>query len=56
MYTIKKDKTNKNKWYGVLKNPFVDYYDTKVIFGGSPKIVERKIKKQLKKWRYKMKR
>ena len=50
MYSIKKDKTSKSKWYCVLQNPFVDHYQTVVIFGGSPEIVERKIKKQLKKW------
>ena len=49
-YKIKPDSTQSNKWYCVLKNPTVDYYDTKVIFGGSPEIVERKIQRQLKKW------
>lgn len=47
---IKPDLTQKNKYYCVLQNPTVDYYDTKVIFGGSPEIVERKVQKQLKKW------
>ena len=50
MYTIKKDKTSKSKWYCVLQNPYVNGYETKVIFGSSPEIVERKVLKQLKKW------
>lgn len=49
-YEIKPDKTTKNKWYCVLKNPNVGFYDTKVIWGGSPNIVERKITRQLLKW------
>ncbi len=49
-YKIKPDLTQKNKYYCVLQNPTVDYHDTKVIFGGSPEIVERKVQKQLKKW------
>lgn len=47
---IKPDITRNKRFYCVLKNPTVDYYDTKVIYGGSPEIVERKIQKQLKKW------
>lgn len=48
---IKRDPTSKTeKYYCVLQNPNVDYYDTKIIYGGSPEIVERKIDKQLKKW------
>lgn len=49
-YNIREDKTQRNKWYCVLKNPYVDYYSTKVIWGGSPEIVERKVQRQLKKW------
>ena len=49
-YKIKPDLTQKNKYYCVLQNPTVDYHDTKVIFGGSPEIVERKVQQQLKKW------
>lgn len=49
-YKIKPDNTQKNKYYCVLQNPTVEYYDTKVIYGGSPEIVQRKIDKQLKKW------
>lgn len=49
-YKIKPDPTQKNKYYCVLQNPTVEYYGTKVIYGGSPEIVQRKIDKQLKKW------
>ena len=50
-YKIRRDNTSKTeKHYCVLQNPSVDYHDTKVIFGGSPEIVKRKIDKQLKKW------
>lgn len=49
-YNIKQDNTRRNKWYCALKNPNVDYYDVKVIQGGSPEIVEKKVKNQLKKW------
>lgn len=47
---IKKDTTQRNKFYCVLQNPTVDYYETKIIYGSSPEIVERKIQRQLKKW------
>lgn len=50
MNEIKPDKTSVNKWYVVLHNPNVEYRDVKVIYGGSVEIVERKIKRQLKKW------
>lgn len=49
-YKIKPDPTQKNKYYCVLQNPTVEYHDAKVIYGGSPEIVQRKIDKQLKKW------
>ena len=50
-YKIKLDPTSKpTKYYCVLQNPTVNHYETKVIYGSSPEIVERKIKRQLKKW------
>lgn len=48
---IQRDKTSRTeKYYCVLQNPLVNDHDTKVIYGGSPEIVKRKIDKQLKKW------
>ena len=48
---INRDNTvRQEKYYCVLRNPLAEYLDTKVIFGGSPEIVQRKIDKQLKKW------
>ena len=51
MNDIKLDKTSKTlKYYVVLKNTSVAYYDTKVLYGGSIAIVQRKIDKQIIKW------
>lgn len=51
IYSIKRDNTSKTeKYYCVLQNPLVTYWETKVIYGGSYEIVKRKIDKQLKKW------
>lgn len=50
-YKIRRDNTSRTeKYYYVLINTTVDYYDSKVIYGGSIEIVKRKIDKQLKKW------
>ncbi len=40
----------KDKYYTVIQNPTVEYYDTKVIYGSTPQIVERKAKRQIEKW------
>lgn len=50
VFNIKKDPTRKNIYYCVMQNPFVNYYSTKVIFGGSEDIVKQKINKQYKKF------
>jgi hypothetical protein len=48
---VKRDNTSKTpKYYAVIRNPHVRYYDSKLIWGGSPEIVERKAQKQFKKW------
>lgn len=51
MFKVKPDPTQRNKYYCVMQNPFKDYHDTKVIFGGSYEIVERKIERQYKKFK-----
>lgn len=48
-FEIKRDTTTRDKWYCVMQNPFKDTRDTKVIFGGSPEIVGRKIEREIKK-------
>jgi len=48
---IYRDPTSKKeKYYAVIQNPTVSYHDTKVIFGSTPQIVERKAKRQIEKW------
>jgi hypothetical protein len=48
---VKRDNTTKApKYYAVIRNPNVRYYDTKFISGGSPDIVKRKAETQFKKW------
>lgn len=48
---IQRDPTSKKpKYYCILQNPYVDYYSTEVIHGGSPEVVKRKIDRQMKKW------
>jgi hypothetical protein len=42
--------TKGQSYYAVIQNPMVDYHDRKVIYGSTPEIVERKIKRQLGKW------
>lgn len=49
-FKVKKDPTKKNGYYCVLQNPFNPEHDTKVIFGGSVEIVQRKIIRQYKKF------
>lgn len=49
VFTIKPDPTTRNKYYSVMVNPFKDYRDSKVLYGGSYEIVERKIKREFKK-------
>ena len=39
-----------SQYHAVLKNPYVNYYDSKVIWGSTPEIVQRKAEQQLKKW------
>lgn len=51
VFTIKPDPTTRNKFYSVMVNPFKDYYDSKVLCGGSYEIVERKIKREYKKFK-----
>lgn len=52
VFTIKPDPTKRNKYYSVMVNPYIkDYRDSKVLYGGSYEIVERKIKRQLKKFK-----
>lgn len=51
VFTIKPDPTTRNKYYSVMVNPFKDYYDSKVLYGGSYEIVERKIIKQYEKFK-----
>ena len=46
VYTIKPDPTRRNWFYSVMQNPFKDYHDTEVIYGGSYEIVERKLNRQ----------
>jgi len=50
-FSIKRDITQKIKWYCVMQNPFSSYHDTKVIYGGSVEIVRRKIERQFKKFK-----
>mgnify|MGYP000560850810 CR=1 FL=1 len=38
-----------SQYHAVLKNPYVNYYDSKVIWGSTPEIVQRKAEQQLKK-------
>ena len=45
------DCTTRKKWIGVPQNPFVEQYDTKVLYGGSPSIVAKKVLRQIEKWR-----
>jgi len=48
---INRDVTVKKPWYyAVVQNPTVTHHDTKVIYGSTPEVVERKIIKQMKKW------
>lgn len=54
VYTIKPDPTRRNWFYSVMQNPFKDYHDTKVIYGGSYEIVERKLNRQYKKFKGEM--
>lgn len=50
-YRVTRDNTRKNRYYSVIKNPYVNYYDSKVIYGGTVEIVIRKVDKQLERWR-----
>jgi len=51
-YNVKRDNTvRKTRYYSVIKNPYVSYYDSKVIYGGTIEIVIRKIDKKLERWR-----
>ena len=51
-YNVKRDNTvRKERYITVIRNPYVNYYSSKVIFGGSVEIVDRKVQKQLEKWR-----
>ncbi|HZK58068.1 MAG TPA: hypothetical protein VFD17_07140 [Clostridia bacterium] len=51
-FKIKPDLTVKgSRFYCVMQNPFTDEHDTRVLFGGSIGIVERKIIKQFEKFR-----
>lgn len=49
VFKIKQDPTQRNKHYCVMQNPFNQSHDTKILYGGSIGVVERKIKKQYKK-------
>ena len=51
MFNIKPDTTTKNRYYCVMVNPFSTSYDSKVIYGTSEEIVQRKIKKQYDKFK-----
>lgn len=46
-----KEACNVGKWVAVPQNPFVEYYDTVVIMGGSPVVVRKKVLKQISKWK-----
>lgn len=49
VFIIKPDRTQKDKYYCVMQNPFNKAHDTKVLYGGSYGVVERKINRQYKK-------
>lgn len=49
VFNIRPDNSQRNKFYCVMQNPFKSVYETKVIFGGSPEIVARKINKYYEK-------
>lgn len=51
VFSIKPDTTTKNRYYCVMINPFSTSYDSKVIYGTSEEIVQRKIKKQYDKFK-----
>lgn len=51
IFKIKKETFYKQRFYCVMQNPFNPDYDTKVLYGGSVEIVQRKIQIQYKKWR-----
>lgn len=42
--------TKGESYYAIIQNPTVNYYDTKVLYGSTPQIVQKKIDRQLKKW------
>lgn len=51
VFTIKPDPTRRDKYYCVMQNPFRDYWDTRVLYGGSYEIVERRISRQYTKFK-----
>lgn len=51
VYIIKPDPTRRNWFYSVMQNPFKDYHDTRVIYGSSYEIVERKLNRQYTKFK-----
>ena len=42
---------NKGKWVGVPQNPFTALHDTKVILGGNPSTVIKRVLRQVTLWR-----
>jgi hypothetical protein len=46
-----KEACMKGKWVAVPQNPFVEYHDTKVITGGSPSVVIKRVLMQITNWR-----
>lgn len=44
-------RTKGTSYWSIIQNPTVSYYNTKVIYGSSPEIVQRKIDRQIKKWK-----
>lgn len=46
-----KEACNKGKWVSVSEDPFHQWYNSVVIYGGSPSVVARKVLKQVERWR-----
>ena len=46
-----KEACNAGKYVAVPQNPFTRVHDTKVLYGGSPLVLARKVLKQIEKWR-----
>lgn len=50
-FKIQSDNSQKNKWYCVMKNPFKEEWETKILWGSSVDVVRRRIIKQFTKYK-----